>query len=221
MNKIKAVVFDMDGVIFDSEIKVIECWMDVAEKYHIEHIENACRQCLGMNKKATKLKFLSIYGEAFPYDEYKAEMSALFHERYSGGKLPIKPGAHELLAYLRSKKIKIALASSTRKSVVMPELTDAGLIQYFDEIVCGDMVKQSKPAPDIFLKAVNQLQVEPQYAYAIEDSFNGIRSAYRAGMHPIMVPDLLEPDEEILGLTEVVLPSLTKVMDWFMNLCEE
>lgn len=210
-----AVVFDMDGIIFDSEIKVIECWKDVAEKYGIPQIEEACRECLGMNRQATKERMLKRYGADFPYDEYKQEMSDLFHERYSDGRLPLKPGVKELLAFLKERNIKIALASSTRYQVVSSLLRDAGILDYFQELVCGDMVERSKPAPDIFLKACECLQVEPDRAYAIEDSYNGIRSAYQGKLRPIMVPDLAEPTEEMQTMTEQILPTLLEVQEYF------
>ena len=90
----------------------------------------------------------------------------------------------------------------------------AFIIEYFDRIICGDMVSRSKPAPDIFLKACEELNVSPSDSYAIEDSYNGIRAAHAGGLHPIMVPDLLPADEEMQSLAEIVLPSLTSVMEY-------
>lgn len=211
---VRAVIFDMDGVIFDSEKLVIECWNVVAETYGIENIEAACRECLGLNREAAKKKMIMRYGPDFPYDTYKQEMADLFHNRYSGGRLPLKPGVVELLTYLKNYQIKIALASSTRSQVVMAELRDAGILGYFDQVVCGDMVERSKPAPDIFLKACELLQVEPGQAYAVEDSYNGIRSAYNGGLQPIMVPDLAEPTEEMKELAVTILPTLLDVMEF-------
>ena len=213
-DRIEAVVFDMDGVIFDSEKLVIDCWIPVAEKYHIPDIEAACHDCLGINAALTREKMKQRYGEDFPYDTYKAEMSALFFERTKNGNLPQKPGVKELLGFLKEKKIKVALASSTRREVVVRELTEGNLISYFDEVVCGDMVSKSKPDPEIFLKACEQLSVEPECAYAIEDSYNGIRSAHAAGMRPIMVPDMAEPTPEMEELSERILPSLLNVKEY-------
>lgn len=212
--KYDAVVFDMDGVIFDSEKMVIICWKEVAQKYGIENIEYACKQCLGTNKDASRARFKEIYGQDFPYDTYKAEMSALFHERCSGGKLPLKPGVNELLEYLKSQKKKIALASSTRREVVLRELEDGGVLSYFDKVICGDMVERSKPFPDIYLKACEEIGVEPEMAVAIEDSYNGIRSANRAGLQSIMVPDLIEANDEMRDLSKIVLNSLIEVKDY-------
>ena len=211
---ISAVIFDMDGVIFDSERLVIECWKVVAEKYGIENIEEACFECLGINAALTKELMKKRYGETFPYDVYKKEMSAIFHSRATGGKLPQKKGIKELLTFLKENQIPTAVASSTRREVVMRELEEGGLLPYFDRVICGDMVERSKPEPDIFLKACESLSIDATEAYAIEDSYNGIRAAFRAGMKPIMVPDLAEPTEEMEKLACCILPSLFEVMEY-------
>lgn len=214
MNAINAVVFDMDGVIFDSEKLVVECWVETANRYGVVGVEKMCKECLGLNRLAAKEKFLKHYGQDFPYDSYKQEMSDLYHKRAREGALVMKVGVVELLTFLKENDIKIALASSTRKQVVTWELTDAGIIDYFDEIVCGDMVSKSKPDPEIFLKACELLEVEPHEAFAIEDSYNGIRAAYAGGLRPIMVPDLAEPTKEMEELSEVILPSLIEVISY-------
>lgn len=210
----KAVVFDMDGVIFDSERAVMQCWKEVASAHNIPDIEKAVLACTGTTMVRTREIMLNLYGADFPYDEYARESSAIFHSRYDGGRLPMKPGVKELLTFLKEHDKKIALASSTRRQVVTDELRDAGIIEFFDRIICGDMVNRSKPAPDIFLKACEELNVSPSDSYAIEDSYNGIRAAHAGGLHPIMVPDLLPADEEMQTLAETVLPSLTSVMEY-------
>lgn len=208
---LEAVIFDMDGVIFDSEALVLKTWKQVADKYGIPDIEETCRECLGTNHEATKNIFKKHYGEDFPYEIYKKEMAELFHKQAAGGNLEKKPGIHELLEYLRSLKIKIGLASSTREEIVRKELAEGGILSCFDVIVCGDMVKRSKPAPDIYLEACSRLQAKPECCYGIEDSYNGIRALKSAGIHPLMVPDLAEPTEEMELLSEQILPSLHEV----------
>ena len=210
----KAVVFDMDGGIFDSERAVMQCWKEVASRHNIPDIEKAILACTGTTMVRTREIMLNLYGADFPYDEYARESSVIFHSRYDGGRLPMKPGVKELLTFLKEHDKKIALASSTRQQVVTDELRDAGIIEYFDRIICGDMVSRSKPAPDIFLKACEELNISPSDSYAIEDSYNGIRAAHAGGLHPIMVPDLLPADEEMQSLAEIVLPSLTSVMEY-------
>lgn len=210
----EAVVFDMDGVIFDSERAVMNCWLELAQKYDIKDIEKPYFACVGTTMTRTREIMLETYGEDFPYDEYAKESSLMYHEKYDGGKLPMKPGVMELLSYLKEKGKKIALASSTRRETVTNQLRWAGIIDYFDVIICGDMVARSKPAPDIFLKTCQELGVSPENTYAIEDSYNGIRAAHAGQLRPIMVPDLLEANDEMRGMAECVCDNLNEVIDY-------
>ena len=214
----QAVVFDMDGVIFDTERLVIEFWKEVAKKHNIPNVEHTCIQCLGTNRVRTREIFLENYGADFPFDPYRAEVTELFNTHYKGVQLPTKPGVRELLSYLQEQDIKVGLASSTAQHLVRDEIGTAGLLPYFQTLVCGDMVEHSKPAPDIFLKACEILNADPTKSIAIEDSFNGIRSAHCAGMTPIMVPDQVQPTDEIRALAFHVMPSLLDVLNWLKTL---
>lgn len=214
----QAIVFDMDGVIFDTERLVIEFWKEVAKKHNIPNIEHTCIQCLGTNRVRTREIFLENYGADFPFDPYRAEVTELFNTHYKGVPLPTKPGVRELLSYLQEQDIKVGLASSTAQHLVRDEIGTAGLLPYFQTLVCGDMVEHSKPAPDIFLKACEILNADPTKSIAIEDSFNGIRSAHCAGMTPIMVPDQVQPTDEIRALAFHVMPSLLDVLNWLKTL---
>lgn len=214
----QAVVFDMDGVIFDTERLVIEFWKEVAKKHNIPNVEHTCIQCLGTNRVRTREIFLENYGADFPFDPYHAEVTELFNTHYKGVPLPTKPGVRELLSYLQEQDIKVGLASSTAQHLVRDEIGTAGLLPYFQTLVCGDMVEHSKPAPDIFLKACEILNADPTKSIAIEDSFNGIRSAHCAGMTPIMVPDQVQPTDEIRALAFHVMPSLLDVLNWLKTL---
>ena len=211
---IDTVIFDMDGVIFDSEILVLQAWKEVAERHGIAGVEAACHECLGTNSVVSKGVFLKHYGEDFPYEEYKAEMAKVFFSHASDGRLAKKPGVEELLKYLKENGFKVGLASSTQEATVRRQISEGGLLKYFDQIIGGDMVKRSKPEPDIFLEACRRLESEPERCYVIEDSYNGIRAAHAAGMHPIMVPDLMEPTEEMRGLAEKIFESLYDVMEY-------
>lgn len=214
----QAVVFDMDGVIFDTERLVIEFWKEVAKKHNIPNVEHTCIQCLGTNRVRTREIFLENYGADFPFDPYRAEVTELFNTHYKGVPLPTKPGVRELLSFLQEQDIKVGLASSTAQHLVRDEIGTAGLLPYFQTLVCGDMVEHSKPAPDIFLKACEILNADPTKSIAIEDSFNGIRSAHCAGMTPIMVPDQVQPTDEIRTLAFHVMPSLLDVLNWLKTL---
>lgn len=214
MKKFDAVVFDMDGVIFDSERATMKCWLELAEKYDIKNIEEPYLACTGTTAQRTKEIMLEAYGDDFPYDVYAKEASTMYHEKYDGGRLPMKSGVHVILDFLKYENKKIALASSTRRQTVVNQLRDAGILEYFDEIVTGDMVTKSKPDPEIFLLACEKIGVKPENAYAIEDSYNGIRSASRGGLRPIMVPDLLPATDEMKELSETVQDTLDKVVEY-------
>ena len=216
MNNFKAVVFDMDGVIFDSERATMECWIEIADKYGIDDIEKPYYACIGTTMVRTREIMLENYGKDFPYDKYNEEASKMYHSKYDGGRLPMKKGVIELLTYLKSEGKIIALASSTRRQTVMSQLKDAGILDYFDAVICGDMVQRSKPAPDIFLKACEEIQVLPEKTYVIEDSYNGIRAASVGKLHPIMVPDLLPENEEMDKLSEVILKDLLEVKEYLL-----
>lgn len=212
--KMSAVVFDMDGVIFDSERLILACWEKVGHKYGLAGIREAALDCTGTNTTKTKEIMRERYGEGFPYEEYSKEASVLFHEKIDREGLPLKKGVRELLDYLREQDIPTALASSTRLQVVTEELKQAKLYDYFRVILGGDQLKRSKPAPDIYLAACEKLGVDSACAYAVEDSYNGIRSAYEAGMMPIMVPDLLAATEEMREKSVAVLEDLCRVKDY-------
>ena len=215
---VQAVVFDMDGVIFDSERCIFDVWKELALQHNLGDMEPALRACLGVTTETCRRIMRSMKGEDFPVEEFMKEASVLFHKRYDGGKLPLKPGVRELLVYLQEKGTRLALASSTKESTVTAELRDAGLYDYFDQVVCGNMVTKSKPDPEIFLTACRLLDVQPSEAFAIEDSFNGIRSASSGGLRAIMVPDMVEPTDEIRSLCEQVFPTLMDVQAYFEEL---
>ena len=215
--QVQAVIFDMDGIIFDSERLVIECWEVVAAKHNIPDIVEICMRVQGNNREETGKRFREKYGKEFPYETYKKEVTALFLERYGEGRLPLKPGVIEILKELKHRHVPLALASSTRSDIVRQELDDANLLPYFDAVLGGDMVPRSKPEPDIFLAAAAALQAEPKYCYVLEDSYNGIRAAYRAGMHPVMVPDMQQPTEEIRGIAEAVVENLLAALEYLQE----
>lgn len=218
MLKDYCVIFDMDGVIFDSERVCLYTWTETAKKYGIGNVREVFNRCIGTNNSQTHQIVEDAYSKEFGEgiaDKLLSESSRLFHEKYDGGKLPIKDGVKEILEYLKEKNVRCAVASSTRKAVVEAELTDAGLRDYFEKIEGGDAVKISKPDPEIYLLACDKMKVKPEKAFAIEDSFNGIRSAHAAGMKPVMVPDMIPADDEMRSLSVAVCDDLKAVVEFF------
>ena len=209
------VVFDMDGVLFDTERLCMESWLALSEKYGISNMEEFYPKCIGRNDTDTTALVLEYYGADFPYEKFRRETSLWFHDWIDQNGLPVKEGVRELLDFLKEHDWKVGIASSTRCQSVAEHLERTGLREYFSVIVGGDMVEHSKPQPDIYLIACEKLEVSPAQCYAIEDSPNGIRAAYRAGMKPIMVPDLLQPDEEMTQLSYKIFKDLKEVLAYF------
>lgn len=205
------VVFDMDGVLFDTEKLCMDCWVRVAEEKGISDMKEVFPKCIGLNGNDTRELILNHYGESFDYDDYCGKTSELFRKEIRENGLPIKPGVQELLSFLKENHWQIGLASSTKYESVKRHLLHVGIFDYFSVIVGGDMVTHSKPRPDIYLMACERLGVEPEAAYAIEDSPNGIRAAHAAGMKPLMVPDMIMPDEEMRKLSFRICSDLTEV----------
>ena len=212
----RAVLFDMDGVIFDSERAVLAVWREIAGEMELSGIDGVFVQCVGVNKQRTR----EIFCEAYPdlnFDEFDVRVRRLFLSRYDKGRLPVKPGVREILAGLRERRIPLALASSTRTETVKRELEEAGFLGCFDTVIGGDLVTRSKPDPEIFLTAASRLGAEPADCFVIEDSFNGIRAASAGGFRPIMVPDMLPPDAEMEEKAELIAADLFEAWDYLQK----
>lgn len=209
----KSVIFDMDGILFDTEKLCMDSWIVTADKYGYPDMDVIFPKCIGTNANDSRQIVLNHYGADFGYDAFKQEASVWFWDYIEKNGLPIKPGVKELLAWMKEENWKIGLASSTKRSSVLRCLEKAGILDYFSVVITGDMVEHSKPLPDIYLLACRELGVNPVGTYAIEDSPNGIRSAHAAEMTPIMVPDMIAPTPEMEELSSIILPDLFAVLE--------
>jgi len=211
----KAAIFDMDGLILDSERTVLNIWEKIGEKYGFENIRAYGISVIGKNKKATIDEFERVYGESgVPYEK---ELRAVYNEMAQKGEVPLKPNTLELLNAMKSAGMKIAIASSSTREEITSQLGPLGALELFDAIVSGDQVTRSKPDPEIFLKACDALNVQPEESLGLEDSYNGVRSCKASGLYTIMVPDLIAPNDEMKDLADIILPSLKDVQA-FLNL---
>lgn len=196
----KAVIFDMDGLMFDTERVFIEAWDYAGEKIGIGKAGYMTLKTLGMSIVMSREVWLEEFGEKYNEQELRRHTKEFLTKYYAENKVPVKKGLYTLLEYLKDSGYKLAVASSSPRWEVESHLKDAEVFDYFQVIVCGDMVSKSKPEPEIYLKSCELLEERPQDCFALEDSRNGTLSAYRAGCKTIMVPDLWQPDEEILSV---------------------
>lgn len=213
---IKAVIFDMDGLIFDTEKLLVKYWCQAANEFGFDM---KTEHALGIRSLARKFAIphlQGIFGEDFDYVKIRSRRMELMAAHLAEHGLETKAGIRELLDYLHRHNIPAAIATATDLERTRDYLTRAGLFEHFDRIVCATMVESGKPKPDIYIYAAQQLGFKPQECLALEDSPNGVRSASSAGCITVMVPDLTQPDEEISGLIYAKANSLsdvTKIID--------
>ena len=209
---INTVIFDMDGVIFDTERLAHRCWLEVARQNGIKDMDKIYPSIIGCNRSRAAETLLNYYGKNFPMEDFLQEHTRRTFNRYIDTYgVPIKAGVTELLMFLKTNGYMTALASSSDRAIVEKELKSADIYKYFDKIVCGDEVTHSKPDPEIFLKAVSALKSQKRESMVIEDSYNGLQAAVSAGVTAVMVPDMLPPTEELIGAGVKVFPNLLSV----------
>lgn len=207
----KNIIFDMDGVIFDTERLMEKFWLTAAQEYHLSEMAEIYPSFIGKNNAGIEEALVNKYGVQAPCREVINRVVQLMRSHIREFGPPLKPYVKELLSFLKTNGYRISLASSSLTELVKSELATAQIDTYFDAVLGGDMVQHGKPAPDIFLAACDALNALPQDAYVIEDSFNGILAAYAAGAKPIMIPDILPPTPEIRQRCVQVLKSLKEL----------
>ena len=217
--KVEALVFDMDGLLLDSERVVQRSWNYAGEKLGYRRIGEHIYHTLGFNVVRREAYFKSVYGEDFPMDKF----NELTREKYYGicdkEGIGVKEGARELLIYAKEHGYKVGLATSSREIHAKASLEKVGLWKYFDGGVFGDSVKHAKPDPEIYLKACEAICTEPVHSIALEDAPAGIRSASAVQdpgsspeSYPQPKPSGFLPDEEVRGLCRYVYPTLLDVI---------
>ncbi len=210
----QAVVFDMDGLMVDTERVIKYTWDVTGAKMGYENFGDNILQTLGKNRDQRNEYFLRKYGEDFPLQEFLDG----YHQEYARYEkehgIPKKKGLMELLETLRRMKIPMGVATSTHGEHALPELERQGVRKYFQAVITGEMVSRGKPDPEIYAVACRKLGVPPEGALALEDSYNGIRSAAAAGMKVIMIPDLLTDDTPVAGCLFGKMESLERVARW-------
>lgn len=197
-SKIKAVLFDLDGTLTDTEKYYQIAWPKALRHFGYEVDDSLPLQLRSLGRPFAPQRFKEWFGEDFDYTEVREYRKKLVEELIKENGIPLKPGAKEILFELRKRGLLTALVTANNYNRAERYLKKIDLFEDFDKIICANMVSQGKPAPDIYAYACKELSLDPDETFAVEDSPNGVTSAFLAGCRVIMVPDLTEPDEELM-----------------------
>jgi HAD superfamily hydrolase (TIGR01509 family) len=214
---IEAVIFDMDGVIYDTEAFYLKHWIQVFYEYGYKMTKDIYINAMGRGRKKVKEYFKSVFGDDLPIDEMYVKKDKLLFDALKNREVPLKSGALELLQCLKDNNIKIALATSAKRERLDIQLKNSPIVKYFDAIVCGDDVVNSKPDPEIFLKAAKLVGADYKKCIVIEDSEAGIKAAHDGNMIGFHVEDLKVADENIKKNASKLFKNLVEVKRYIMD----
>ena len=195
--RIKAVLFDLDGTLTDTEKYYQKAWPEALRHFGYEVSDDFALEFRSLGRPFAPLRFREMFGEDFDYQAVREYRKLLVEDIIRENGIPLKPGARQILGWLRENGILTALVTANNFGRAERYLKKIDLFDCFDKIICANMVEKGKPAPDIYAYACRELKLDPGETFAVEDSPNGVTSAYLAGCNVIMVPDLTEPDEEL------------------------
>lgn len=214
---VKAVIFDMDGLILDTEKLLVKYWCQAANEAGFPMQREHALNIRSLHRKFAIPYLQGLFGEEFDYVRIRNRRMELMTEALAENGPELKKGVRELLAFLKEQGIASAIATATDYERTKDYLGRVGIFEQFDRIVCATMVEYGKPRPDIYLYAAQQLGLLPSECMALEDSPNGVRSAAAAGCVTVMVPDLTQPDEELASLIHAKADSLLDVPQIIIN----
>lgn len=211
----KLVIFDVDGLLLDTEIVWYQAWQEIGKKHGVSDLgKTIFLNCVGRNGQESKeivLQELNKYSLSL---DIMDEVS-IYGRSILDNHIDVKKGAFELLEKLDQLKIKKAVATATSRELTVERLTRLNLIDYFDYLICGNEVNKRKPDPEIYLKVLEHFQIDSQEAFVLEDSFVGVEAANRANIPCIMVPDLAKATKKQEQETIAIVDSLVEVMEMF------
>ena len=215
LDEFKAVVFDMDGLLLDTERISYDSFIKTCLEHGFENTEQTeaiYQQCIGCNSSRLQLILKDGFGSALPHNFYSRWREIYGQQVYQKAP-PIKEGVFPLLRFLQSQNLPLAIATSTKFPNAIKKLESTNLLFFFDKVVGGDQVRNSKPEPEIYQKAAQLLGVPVESCLALEDSNNGVRAAHKAGMFVIQIPDMLPPSDLVQTLDRwISVPSLVDVL---------
>lgn len=215
---IKAIIFDMDGLMIDSERVTFECYQERLKDMNLTMDEEFYKTLLGKPIKGIYQRFYDVYGNDFPIENVIQDVHQLMAERFETEGVPVKKGLVELLHYLKDNNYKTIVATSSNRDRVDKILAQAKITEFFDDSICGDEVTKGKPNPEVFLKSCQKLGVKVDEAIVLEDSEAGIQASYDANIKVICIPDMKYPEKQYEEKTFKILKDLTEVTAYLKSL---
>ena len=215
---IKAIIFDMDGLMIDSERVTFECYQERLKDMNLTMDEEFYKTLLGKPIKGIYQRFYDVYGNDFPIQNVIQDVHQLMAERFETEGVPVKKGLLELLHYLKDNNYKTIVATSSNRDRVDKILAQAKITEFFDDSICGDEVTKGKPNPEVFLKSCQKLGVNVDEAIVLEDSEAGIQASYDANIKVICIPDMKYPEKQYEEKTFKILKDLTEVTVYLKSL---
>ena len=216
--KLKAVFFDMDGLVLDTEKLYTRFWQEAGQQMGYPMTKEHALGMRSLNREAGLAKMQSYFGESVDYDGTRNKRIELMEAFIQKEGVEVKPGLDVLLRYLKEQGIKTAITTSSPLERTISYLSMVGLEQSFDKLITGYMVKKGKPEPDIYLYAAKEFGFQPSECIVLEDSPAGITAAYRAGCMPVMIPDQDEPTKEIEKMLFAKVERLDMVVQLLSNM---
>lgn len=214
MQHFKAAIFDMDGLLLDSEKLALESFRQISTELKLGNQDELFRQLLGTNHGAGQALLRRGLNNDALYEQFSADWVVRYRELIDEKPVAVKKGVENLLKHSKKLGIATAVATSTQRALAISRLEASSILHHFDAVIGGDQVERSKPEPDIYQLAAEKLETPVSECIAFEDSFNGVRAAISAGMTVVQIPDLVQPNEELLRLGPIVLTSLDDVISY-------
>jgi HAD superfamily hydrolase (TIGR01509 family) len=215
MIKLKGAIFDMDGLLIDTEKLYLRYWKQSAADFGYDMRDEHVYAIRSLARKYSIPKLKGFFGEDFPTEDVRAHRTELINAHIAEHGIDLKKGVFELLDYLRDNGVILAVATATPRERTLKYLEKIGAAERFDAVVCGDMVTSGKPDPEIYLTAARELGIPPENCAAFEDSPNGLKAARAAGCHVVMIPDMTQPQPEDKPYYDAVYNSLDEAIAFF------